>query len=129
MKKSLIFAVSTLALGGVASAAPINADTVTCMSEVHKTVEGMTSYDGFIPTQFLDTARVIDWKSPYSTDNVTPIVTLVVVEGIARKRDDHDNTNKVTVKCGMDQGTVRAIEIVDGHDLKITAPITASEGN
>lgn len=129
MKKTLILAASALTLGGIASAAPINPDTLACIAEVNKTVEAATSYDAFIPTQFLDTARVIDWKSPYSEGNAVPVVTMVVIEGIARERDDHDDTEKVTIKCGMDMGTVRAVEIVQGHNVKIRAPITASEQN
>jgi hypothetical protein len=129
MKKSLTLIASALALGGMALAEPINTDTKICMSDVHTAVETNTSYDAFIPTQFLDTARVIEWKSPYSADNVTPIATLVVVEGVARKREDHDNLDDVTVKCGMDMGVVKAIEIIEGHNVKIVSPITATEGN
>lgn len=129
MKTSLTLLASALAFGGIALAEPINPDTKICMSDVHTAVETNTSYDAFIPTQFLDTARVIEWKSPYSTDNTVPIATLVVVEGVARKRADHDNMDNVTVKCGMDMGVVKAIEIIEGHDVKIVSPMTVTEGN
>lgn len=129
MNKTLTLLASALAFGGIASADPVNPDTNICMSDVARALESSTSYDAFIPTQFLDTARVIEWKSPYSSADTTPVATLVVIEGSARNRSDHNEIDDVTVKCGMDMSVVKAIEFIEGHDLKIESPVTSTEGN
>jgi hypothetical protein len=126
MKKSILFAAGAIALSGVAMSAPINADTTACMSSVATALESTTLYDAFIPTKFLDDARVVDWKAPYSESDATPVATLVMIEGVARHKSKHDDTDEVTVKCGMDMGVVKGIEIMPGHDVKMKSPLTTN---
>ena len=128
MKTTFSILASALVLGaGAANAAAINPDTNACIAEVNTAMETNTLYDAFIPTSFLDEARVMDWKSPYSDTNATPVATVVMVEGKARERKDKDDTDRVTVKCGMDAGVVKAIEIMPGHGIEMVSPITATK--
>ena len=127
MKTTFLLLASATAFAGAAYAEPINPDTKTCVAEIHTAMETNSIYDAFIPTQYLDKARVIEWKSAYSAENAVPVATVVMVEGEARQRKDHDDSDDVTVKCGMDMGVVKAVEIMPGHDIKAESPITASQ--
>ena len=129
MIKTFAAAASALILSGAAFAEPVNPDVNTCFGEVQSTMETNTSYDAFVPTRFLDEARVYEWKAPYSEANAVPVATLVVIEGVARKRADHSDTDDVTIKCGMDTGVVRAIEVIEGHDVKIESPVQPERVN
>ncbi|BCW89298.1 hypothetical protein sos41_24560 [Alphaproteobacteria bacterium SO-S41] len=129
MKKMIVVAAAALAFGGVSLAEPVNPDVNTCFGDVQTALDTNTSYDAFVPTRFLDEARVYEWKAPYSDANATPVATLVIIEGVARKRADHGDTEDVTIKCGMDAGVVRAIEIIDGHDIKIDSPVAPTRVN
>jgi hypothetical protein len=126
MKRSILFAAGAVALAGAAFAAPISADTSACMAAVETAMETNTLYDAFLPTKFLDEARVVDWKAPYSDTDATPVATLVMIEGVARQKMHHDDTDDVTVKCGMDMGVVKGIEIIPGHDAKMKSPMTTN---
>jgi hypothetical protein len=125
MKRTTLFAAGAIALSGAAFAAPINPDTNACWADMQKALESTTIYDGFIPTQFLDEARVVDWKAPYSDTDATPVATVVMIEGIAREKDGHDKVD-ATIRCGMDSGVVKAIEIIAGHDIKMKSPMTVN---
>lgn len=127
MKKTLLSFSAALMLSGAALAEPIDPNTSLCLSDTLKAVETNTSYDAFVPTQFLDNARVIEWKAPYSEASDEPVATMVVIEGVGRKRADHNDTDDVTIKCAIDAGVVRNIEIVEGHDVKIVSPMTVSQ--
>lgn len=127
MKRTLLTLGASLAFAGAAYAAPVNPDTTACFAEVQTAMATNTIYDGFIPTQFLDDARVIEWKSAYSDANAVPVATVVAIEGEARQRDDRNDTDDVTVKCGIDMGVVKAVEIIPGHDIKMTSPVSASQ--
>lgn len=125
MKRTALIFAGAIVLAGTAAAAPINPDTNACWADMQKALERTTLYDGFIPTQFLDEARVVDWKAAYSDVDATPVATVVMIEGTAREKDGGRKVD-ATVKCGMESGAVRVIEILAGHDLKMKPPMIAN---
>ena len=76
MKRTALIFAGAIVLAGTAAAAPINPDTNACWADMQKALERTTLYDGFIPTQFLDEARVVDWKAAYSDVDATPVATV-----------------------------------------------------
>lgn len=122
-------AASVMISGAALASPPVPADVNTCFGEVQTALETNTTYDAFVPTQFLDEARVYEWKAPYSDANTVPVATLVIIEGTGRDRGDHSKTKDVTIKCGMDLGVVKVIDVIDGHGVKIESPVQPERVN
>jgi len=114
----LTAAAACAVLAGAASAEFYRSPVVeACHEAVVASLAGNTTYDAFIPTEFLDDARILRWQAPYSAANKTEVATIVLLEGRARLLADRTKSEDVTAKCGLNFNEVLASDILKGHGL------------
>lgn len=117
MKGAVIISAAVFA-AGVAQAEFYRSPTVeACHEAIVASLAKNPTYDAFIPTEFLDTARILRWEAPYSDANKTEVATLVLLEGRARLLADGTKSDEVTAKCGLNDDKVVASDILKGHGL------------
>jgi hypothetical protein len=124
MKRFLIPAVA-LAFAMPASAEFYRSPVVeACHEAIVASLATNQTYDAFIPTEFLDTARILVWQAPYSKENPIEVATVVLLEGRARllAQRSTNAAEEVTAKCGLNYNDVVASEILKGHDLPDGGP-------
>jgi hypothetical protein len=92
-----------------------------CHEAIVSSLATNKTYDAFIPTEFLDSARILMWQAPYSKENPVEVATVVLLEGRARHFGQR-TADDVTAKCGLNNNDVVASEILNGHDLPDGGP-------
>ncbi|BCW89299.1 hypothetical protein sos41_24570 [Alphaproteobacteria bacterium SO-S41] len=121
--KRLAVVLSALALTGAASAKmEISSPVAACLASVDAVLETDKVYDAYLPSEFPDNARVLMWIAPYSATNKTEVATVVMVEGIARHRDDASKSDPVTLQCGLTDDKALVTELLPGHGLPEPEP-------
>ena len=105
-------------LSGAASAEFYRSPSVeACHEAIVASLAGNATYDAFIPTEFLDDARILRWEAPYSDANKAEVATIVLLEGKARLLADRSKSEDVTAKCGLTDDKVIASDLLKGHGL------------
>lgn len=110
--------IASLALTGVAAAEFYRSPAVEACYEA--TVESLATnpdYDAFIPTEFLDRARILRWEAPFSEAHPALVATVVFLEGKARLLSDGARSDDVTTRCGLTDNKVIVLTILKGHGL------------
>jgi hypothetical protein len=117
MRAVSLMALSTL-LSGVATAEFYRSPAVeACHEAVVASLAKNPVYDAFIPTEFLDDARILRWETAFSTTDPTTVATVVMLEGKARLLADRAKADEVTAKCGLNDNKVAVAIILKGHGL------------
>jgi hypothetical protein len=93
-----------------------------CHEAIVASLATNATYDAFIPTEFLDDARILRWEARYSVDNKIEVATVVLLEGRARLLAKRSESVDVTAKCGLNDDKVVASDILQGHDLPDGGP-------
>ena len=113
-----VLALGCAVLAGSAAAEFYRSPAVeACHEAIVASLATNMTYDAFIPTEFLDDARILRWEAPYSDANKTEVATLVLLEGKARLLADRSKSEDVTAKCGLNNDKVEASDILKGHGL------------
>lgn len=117
------FAFAGLALIGAAQAESYVAPgTAACLKAIDERMEKDKAHDAFLPTEFLDNVRILMWLAPYSKSIQTEVSTMILIEGIARHRDDHSKSDPVTAQCGLTDDKVLVAQVLDGHGIPDPEP-------
>ncbi len=114
----MVLAIATTAAAGFYRSPVVEA----CHEAIVAGLAMNTTYDAFIPTEFLDDARILRWEAPYSKEHTAEVATVVLLEGRARLLADRSASDEVTAKCGLNNEEVVASEILKGHDLPDGGP-------
>lgn len=113
-----VFSALCAVLAGTASAEFYRSPSVeACHEAIVASLAGNATYDAFIPTEFLDDARILRWEAPYSDANKAEVATIVLLEGKARLLADRSKSEDVTAKCGLTDDKVIASDLLKGHGL------------
>ena len=91
---------------------------IACLAAADATVVRDRSYDRFTWSSDPSDAVILRWETAFSAANPITVATVVEIEGRARRRAGPAGTwDDVTVRCGLNDAKVDAVEIVAGHDL------------
>ena len=114
----LPLAVLIASLGQSVVAAEQYPDVTTCPTAAEGMIVRDQNYDRFTWSSDPADAVILRWETAFSTTNPTTVATVVEIEGRARRRAEPAETwQDVTVRCGLNDAKVEAVEIVQGHDL------------
>jgi len=92
-------------------------DVLTCLAAANVTLMHNLDYDKFAWSGEPNDAVILRWESAFSKTNPITVPTVVEIEGQARRRaKPAEAWDNVTVRCGLNDAKVDAVEIVPGHD-------------
>src|SRR5687767_4240338 len=93
-------------------------DVTTCPTAAEGMIVRDQNYDRFTWSSDPADAVILRWEAAFSTANPIKVATVVEIEGRARRRAGPAETwEDVTIRCGLNDAKVEAVEIVTGHDL------------
>src|SRR3712207_558730 len=93
-------------------------DVISCLEAARAMVMHDHGYDRFTWSDNPSDAVILRWEAAFSKTNPATVATLVEIEGRARRRaGPAEAWDDVTIRCGLNDAKVEAVEIVPGHDL------------